>query len=128
MNYIYAIAHEEKEALEKAKRYVGIAALPFAISGGVFVKALQSSVALVSYFCDIDSTFRLSDNLFKFKGPVVISDVYWKNWRNYMTTDDNWDKKWQTPTLDPAYDSNDLGSKKDALEKFENLKTIFNFK
>jgi len=39
MNYIYAIAHEEKETLEKVKKYIGIAALPFAISGGGFCKS-----------------------------------------------------------------------------------------
>lgn len=61
MTYIYAIAHEEKETLEKIKAYIGIAALPFTISGGVFLKALQTSVGLVSYLCDIDSTFHLSD-------------------------------------------------------------------
>ncbi|SFT76920.1 hypothetical protein SAMN05421857_3210 [Chryseobacterium formosense] len=44
MNYVYAIAHEEKEALERVKRYIGLAALPFAISGGAFVRALQTSV------------------------------------------------------------------------------------
>lgn len=50
MNYVYANAHEEKEALEKVKRYIGLVALPFSISGGAFVKALQTSIGLVSYY------------------------------------------------------------------------------
>lgn len=81
MNYTYASSLDEKFALEKAKRYVGLAALPFAISGGVFVKALQTSNSLVSYLCDIDSSFSLSDKLFEFKGPVIISDVYLKSYK-----------------------------------------------
>lgn len=40
-----------------------------------FIKALQTSVGLVSYLCGIDSAFHLSDKLFGFRGPVVISDV-----------------------------------------------------
>lgn len=127
MNYVYAIAHEEKETLEKVKKYIGLAALPFAISGGAFVKVLQTSIGLVSYLCDIDSTFKLSDKLFEFKGPVVISDVHWKNWINFTTTDDNWDKKWHIPKINPAY-SDSFGSKHDALEKFKKLQTILNIK
>lgn len=98
--------------------------MPFGVSTGAFVKALQTSIGLVSYICDIDSTFHLSDKLFKFKGPVVLSDVYWNNWKNFTTTDDNWNKKWHIPTINPAYDSTSIGSKHDALEKFKNLQII----
>lgn len=62
MNYTYARSLDEKVALEKTKRYEGLVALPFAINHGAFIKALQ--IALVSYFCDIDSRFNLSDKLF----------------------------------------------------------------
>ena len=126
MTYIYAIAPEEKQTLEKVKRYIGFAALPFAIAGGTFVKALQTSIGLVSYLYDIDSTFHLSNKLFKFKGPAVLSDVYWNNWKNFTTTDDNWNKKWHIPKINPVYDSTSIGSKHDALEKFKNLQIILN--
>ena len=128
MTYIYAIAHEEKETLEKIKAYIGIAALPFTISGGAFVKAFQTSVGLVSYLCDIDSTFHLSDKLFEYKGPVVISDVFWKNYRNLPTKDENGEYKWHTPTLNPAYDTTSITSKQDALDKFKELQLILNIK
>lgn len=87
---------------------------------------LYTSAGLVSYLCDIDSTFHLSDKLFAYKGPVVISDVSWKNWRNFTTQDDNWEKKWQTPTVNPVYDSTSFRSKNDALEKFRDLQKILN--
>ncbi|MGD1320228.1 hypothetical protein [Chryseobacterium sp. 2R14A] len=60
------------------KKYIGLAALPFAISGGAFVKVLQTSIGLVSYLCDVDSTFKLSDKLFEFKSSNVISYVIGK--------------------------------------------------
>lgn len=126
MNYVYAIANDEEETFENVKTVIGLAALPFTIEGGAFVKALQGAIGVVSYLCDIDSTFRLSSYLYEYKGPVVVSDVYWKNWKNRITTDDSWERRWQTPTLDPLYDPNDLGSKQDVLERFKNLKITLN--
>jgi len=123
INYVYAIAHEEKETLEKIKRYIGLAALPFAISGGAFVKALQTSIGLVSYLCDIDSTFHISDKLFKFKGPVVLSDVIlniWKSDYSYREGVHYWGK----PYKNTSYDHNNISNKHDAIEDFKNLEII----
>ena len=124
MNYVYAIAHEEKETFENVKQIVGLAALPFTIEAGAFIKALQASIGLVSYLCDIDSTFHLSDELFEFKGPVVISDVYTYTYRNTPITNAEGDRDWQSPTKDPSYDSGAIGTKQDAIEKFKNLQII----
>ncbi|KFE99153.1 hypothetical protein IX39_00215 [Chryseobacterium formosense] len=121
MNYIYAIAHEEKETLEKVKKYIGFAALPFAISGGAFVKALQTSIGLVSYLCDIDSTFHLSDKLFEYKGPVIVSDVFLKFWTNKSYRNEQGDLDWWKPTKDPMRNNTSNGSKHDAIEKFKKL-------
>lgn len=123
MTYVYAIAHEEKEMLEKIKKYVGVAALPFAISGGAFIKALQTSLGLVSYLCDIDSTFKFSDKLFEFKGPVVITDVILNIWKNNFTYREG-TYYWGDPYHNSAYNQNDYGSKQDAIESFKELETI----
>ncbi len=56
--------------------------LPFTTSGETFIEAFQTSVGLVSYLCDIDSTFHLSDKLFEFRGPLVISDLLISNYLN----------------------------------------------
>ena len=102
--------------------------LPFTTSGETFIEAFQTSVGLVSYLCDIDSTFHLSDKLFEYKGPVVISDVFWKNYRNLPTKDENGEYKWHTPTSNPAYDTTSITSKQDALDKFKELQLILNIK
>lgn len=104
---------------------MGLAALPFAISGGVFVKALQTSISLVSYLCDIDSTFNLSDKLFEFKGPVIISDVYLKSYKNMSFKNEAGERIWGERKIDPAYDTDSNNSKRDALEEFRSLNNVF---
>ena len=98
-----------------------MAALPFAISAGAFVKVLQTSIGLVSYLCDIDSTFHLSDKLFEFKGPVVISDVFLQFWKNTRYTNEEGDLDWWRPKKDPVRDNTSNGSKHKAIEIFKNL-------
>ncbi|MDR2238253.1 MAG: hypothetical protein LBE92_19175 [Chryseobacterium sp.] len=124
MNFVYAVANEEQETFEKIKTIIGLAAIPFTIEAGAFVKSLQMAVGLVSYLCDIDSTFSLSEKLYEYKGPVVISDVYSYSYRNNPFTNEKGDIDWGTPNKDPAYDSGAVGIKTDTLEKFKKLQTI----
>jgi len=91
---------------------------------GAFVKVLQTSISLVSYLCDIDSTFHLSDKLFEFKGQVVISDVFLKFWKNTRYTNEQGDLDWWTPTKDLIRNNSSNGSKHDAIENFKKLSTI----
>lgn len=126
MNFVYAVANEEQETFEKIKTIIGLAAIPFTIEAGAFVKSLQTAVGIVSYLCDIDSTFSLSEKLYEYRGPVVISDVYLKVWMNSYYFDDQGKRLWGMPKINPAYETQSITSKSDALEKFKNLKNVFN--
>lgn len=100
-------------------------ALPFAISGGAFIKALKISIALVSYLCNIDSSFNLSDKLFEFKGPVIISDVYLESYKNRSFKNEGGERIWGERKIDSADDKESNNSKNDALEEFRSLNNVF---
>ncbi|MCT4084686.1 hypothetical protein HZP44_10460 [Elizabethkingia anophelis] len=124
MHFVNAVANEEQETFEKIKTIIGLAAIPFTIEAGAFVKSLQTAVGIVSYLCDIDSTFSLSEKLYEYRGPVVISDVFTHSYRNTPFTDDKGKYDCLFPQKDPAYDSVDVGRKMNALEQFKKLQTI----
>lgn len=76
MSFVYSIAQEKKIKWENFKKIVALASIPLKIGGGPFVKALQGGIALINYLCTTDNVMKLSDKLFDFRGPVVISDVF----------------------------------------------------
>ena len=81
-------------------------------------------VVNINYLCGIDSTFKFSDQLFEFKGPVVISDVYTYSYINESYKNEFGDLDWSKPKKNPAYDSGNIGNKQDALEQFKRLKYL----
>jgi hypothetical protein len=68
----------------------------------------------------------LSEKLYEYRGPVVISDVNisaYKN-KNVSFTNEQWERGWGVPTKNTAYDSISIGNKKDAIEQFKSLNKI----
>lgn len=122
MNFIYSIAHEEKQYLELGKNVVSLASVPLEIEARLFVKVLQECVGLVAFLCDLDSAYGLTDGWFKYRGPAVISDVYYAIYKNeqYEIRDGSGTKEWKKRALDEKGKSNES----DALEKFINVQTI----
>lgn len=121
MNFIYAIAHKEKTYLEAAKNIISVAAIPIEIEAGPFVKVLQESLGLIAFLCDIDSYYELSETLYEYRGPVVISDVFLNSYENeeYDIADGS-GKVWRGRKKDEVWGSGN-GSKHDALEKFKRI-------
>ncbi|AZB24300.1 hypothetical protein EG339_06595 [Chryseobacterium bernardetii] len=128
MNFIYAIAHKEKKYLDIVKNTVSLAAVPYELELGPFVKVLQESLGLVAFLCDVDSEYELTDSLFEYRGPVIISDVYNSNYTNKLIEiqDGSGTKEWegrkQSKVLESGMDKDKL-SKFSALESFMELQT-----
>lgn len=76
MSFVYSIAQEKKAQLDAFKKIVGIVSIPIAIEGYAWVKALQAGISLINYLCTVDDVMKLTDKLFEFRGPVIISDVF----------------------------------------------------
>lgn len=118
MSFVYSIAQNDKKLLDKFKKIVGIASLPLTIEAYAWVKALQSGISLINYLCTADDVMKLSDELFEFRGPVIISDVF----------DVAYDNKHFDPMSDnitiPKRESKSRGLKQDALDDFLAIKMI----
>lgn len=82
MSFVYSVAQNKKEQLEKFKKIVNIVSLPFGIQKYAWLKALQESISLINYLCTIDDVMNISDKLFEFRGPLVISDLLISNYLN----------------------------------------------
>lgn len=122
MNFIYSIAHEEKQYLEFGKNVASLASVPLEIEAGLFVKVLQECVGLVAFLCDLDSAYGLTDSWFKYRGPVVISNVnlaYYET-EHYEIRDGSGTKEWGKRKLM----ANSKLSKQDAIERFINIQSI----
>lgn len=81
MSFVYSIAQEKQIEWEKFKKVIAVVSIPVMIEGYAWVKALQTGITLINYLCTADNVMKLSDKLFDFRGPVVISDVF----TNYFT-------------------------------------------
>ncbi|WP_292008315.1 hypothetical protein, partial [Chryseobacterium sp.] len=118
MSFVYSIAQEKKIQLDNFKKIVGIVSLPITIEAYAWVKALQSGISLINYLCTADDVMKLSDELFEFRGPVIISDVF----------DVAYDNKHFDPMSDnitiPKRESKSRGLKQDALDDFLAIKMI----
>ncbi|WP_407477731.1 hypothetical protein [Elizabethkingia anophelis] len=82
MSFVYSIAQEKKIQLDNFKKIVGIVSIPITIEAYAWVKALQGGISLINYLCTADDVMKLSDKLFEFRGPIVISDVLIDNYIN----------------------------------------------
>lgn len=76
MSFVYSVAQEKKIQLDNFKKIVGIVSLPITIEAYAWVKALQGGISLINYLCTTDDVMKLSDKLFEFRGPVIVSDVF----------------------------------------------------
>ena len=118
MSLVYSIAQEKQIVLEKFKKVVAVAAIPVMIEGYAWVKALQIGITLINYLCTTDNIMKLSDKLFDFRGPVLISDVtdvsYLSKFLNLQ------EKIVPEPAKDGSYKSNS----KSALDRFLKIETI----
>lgn len=122
MSFVFSITQERKEQLEKFKKIVGIVSIPIAIEAYAWFKALQTGISLINYLCTVDDVMKLSDALFKFRGPVVISDVYDKVFLNdFFNPQNNLVPK---PRPDASYLSSDTSSKIIALNRFKGISTV----
>lgn len=118
MSFVYSIAQEKKVQLDNFKKIVGIVSIPITIEAYAWVKALQEGISLVNYLCTADDVMKLTDKLFEFRGPIIISNVYDILFRNkYFNPQENIIPK---PKKDSSYISND----QTALERFLEVKTI----
>lgn len=104
MSFVYSIAQEKKAQLDTFKKIIGIVSIPIAIEGYAWVKALQTGISLINYLCTVDDVMKLSDKLFEFRGPVVISDVYDST---YINTIGNGSEQWNKPKHDAYYNCYD---------------------
>lgn len=68
---------------------------------------------------------KLSDQLFDFRGPVIISDDYLKSYKNRSFNNEGGERIWGERKIDPAYDTDSNNSKHDALEEFRSLNNVF---
>ena len=118
MSFVYSIAQCKKMPVDIFKKIIAIASIPIAIEGYPLVLALQGGISLINYLCTADDVMKLTDKLFEFRGPVVISDVY----------DVSYDNKRFDPTSNnttiPKRESTSRGLKQDALDDFLEIKTI----
>lgn len=121
MSFVYSIAQEKKIKLDNFKKVVGIVSIPITIEAYAWVKALQGGISLINYLCTADDVIKLSDALFEFRGPIVISDVINKV---ILSNDDN------TGYFQPYSDTDggvdlrvDELKKKDALRDFLEIKS-----
>ncbi len=118
MSFVYSIAQGKKVELDNFKKIVGIISIPITIEAYPWLKALQEGISLINYLCTADDVMKLSDKLFEFRGPVIISNVYDEAFKNeYFNPQENIIPK---PIKDGRYVSND----KSALERFLETKTI----
>lgn len=118
MSFVYSIAQEKKIPWDVFKKVVAIVSIPIKIGGGPYVKAFQGSIALISYLCTVDNVLKLSEDLFEFRGPVIISNVYDILYKNiYFDPQKSIIPK---PVKDSSYISNDQS----ALERFLEIKMI----
>ncbi len=112
------IAQGKKVELDNFKKIVGIISIPITIEAYPWLKALQEGISLINYLCTADDVMKLTDKLFEFRGPVVISKVY-----DVVFMNDRFEPQYNIipkPTKDSKYVSND----KSALERFLEVKTI----
>lgn len=118
MSFVFSISQNKKTELENFKKITAIAAIPIAIEGYAWVKALQVGISIINYLCTADNLTKLSDELFDFRGPVLISDVtdisYLSKFLNLQ------EKIVPEPAKDGSYKSNS----KSALDRFLKIETI----
>ncbi|WP_155604379.1 hypothetical protein [Elizabethkingia miricola] len=118
MSFVYSIAQEKKIQLDNFKKIVGIVSLPITIEAYAWVKALQESISLINYLCTADDVMKLTDKLFEFRGPIIISDVY-----DVLFTNEYFNPKGNI-TPKPKKDSSYISNNQSALERFLSVKTI----
>ncbi|MDY3318131.1 hypothetical protein PG637_01750 [Riemerella anatipestifer] len=119
MSFVYSIVQGEKAMLDNFKKIVEIVSIPIAIKAYPWLKALQESISLISYLCTADDVMKLTDKLFDFRGPVVISEVHDEVYINQRL--DLYNNIIPVPVKDSSYDSNSGDS---ALRDFLELKTV----
>lgn len=112
MSFVYSIAQEKKIQLDNFKKIVGIVSLPITIEAYAWVKALQESISLINYLCTADDVMKLTDKLFEFRGPIIISDVY-----DVLFTNEYFNPKGNI-TPKPKKDSSYISNNQSALERF----------
>lgn len=124
MSFVYSIAQEKKIQLDNFKKIVGIVSIPITIEAYAWVKALQEGISLINYLCTTDDVMKLSDTLFEFRGPFVISDVFIDYFVNrYFDPQNNIIPK--PVKEDVGIDlRNDTSKKKTALNDFLEIQTI----
>lgn len=118
MSFVYSIAQGKKMPLDIFKKIIAIASIPIAIEAYPLVLALQGGISLINYLCTADDVIKLTDKLFEFRGPVVISKVY-----DVVFMNDRFEPQYNIipkPTKDGTYVSNDMS----ALERFLEVKII----
>ncbi|MDV3577717.1 hypothetical protein CMU79_07145 [Elizabethkingia anophelis] len=121
MSFVYSVAQEKKILLDNFKKIVGIVSLPITIEAYAWVKALQGSISLINYLCTADDVMKLSDKLFEFRGPIIISDIFDRLYNNnYLDKQKGVEPKSE---LSEKYDSFDNANKMSALEDFLKVKS-----
>ncbi|MEJ5105154.1 hypothetical protein [Chryseobacterium sp. MYb328] len=124
MSFVYSIAQEKKIQLDNFKKIVGFVSIPITIEAYAWVKALQGGISLINYLCTTDDVMKLSDNLFEFRGPLVISDVFITNFINrYFDTQKGIIPKPKKEDLGVDL-RNDTIKKQSALNDFIEIKTL----
>lgn len=121
MSFVYSIAHGKKVELDNFKKIVGIISIPITIKAYPWLKAFQEGISLINYLCTTDDVMKLSDKLFEFRGPFVVSDVYEVVFNNQKINED----KWGIPiNIDPGTDlRGDTWKKNSALKQFLEIST-----
>lgn len=119
MSFVYSVAQGKKVKLEYFKKIASIVSIPITIEAYPWLKVLQEGISLINYLCTADSVMKLTDELFDFRGPIVISDVYDIAYRNkYFNPQENIIPK---PIKETTYFSRNGDS---ALRNFMEIRTI----
>lgn len=126
MSFVYASAYEAKKLQGKAEAAIGVLTFPVKVSELPVVFALQTSLELISFLIAAKNTLKLDEKMFNYRGPIIISDVYYSPYINKVFFDPNAGKYlWGVPEKNKDYsdDSSSNFSKKMELDKFLLLNT-----
>ena len=86
------------------------------------LKLYKESISLINYLCTADDVMKLTDKLFEFRGPIIISDVY-----DVLFTNEYFNPKGNI-TPKPKKDSSYISNNQSALERFLSVKQLLKVK
>lgn len=127
MSFVYASAYEAKKLQGKAEAAIGVLTFPVKVSELPMVFALQTSLELISFLIAAKNTLKLDEKMFNYRGPIIISDVYYNLFNNESFFEPSLGKYvWNLPKRDKDFSNKNSSSlsKNNELKRFLELNTL----